>query len=129
VHTLTEEHTWRTVKLRYYNTLSTIEDERTTLSHIRDKTEVHILYYFVKILVLGVCTVKLKLRLERYTIRQTTLQTLLNSVTRLVDVIVNKLQNKVVSGVCNREILVEHSVEALVLTILGRSVKLEEISE
>jgi hypothetical protein len=117
------------VKLRYNYTLSTIEDEGTTLSHIGDKTEVNILYNLVEILVLGVSTVELKLGLEWYTIRQTTLQTLFDSVSRLVDVIVDKLQNKVVSGVCDREVLVEHLVETLVLTILGCGVKLEEISE
>jgi hypothetical protein len=117
------------VKLRYNYTLSTVEDKGTTLGHVGDKAEVNILYNLVEILVLGVCTVELKLSLKRYTIRQTTLQTLFDSVSRLVDVIVDKLQNKVVSGVCDREVLVEHLVETLVLTILGCGVKLEEISE
>jgi hypothetical protein len=110
------------VKLRYHNTLSTVEDECTTLGHIWNKTEVHILNSHREILVLNVCAVKFQLRLEGYTIRQTTLQALLNRVTRLVDVIVDELQNEVVSGVHNREILVEHTEETLVLTILGRSV-------
>jgi hypothetical protein len=63
VHALTEEHTWRTVKLRYYYTLGTVEDEGTTLGHVRDKTEVYILYNLVKILMLRVGAVELKLRL------------------------------------------------------------------
>jgi hypothetical protein len=117
------------VKLRYHNTLRTIEDERTTLCHVRNEAKVNILYLLAKLLVLAVCAIKLKLRLKRYTIRQTTLQTLLNSVSRLVDVIVNELQNKVVSGVRNREILIEHTEETLILAVLGSSVQLEEISE
>jgi hypothetical protein len=129
VHALSEEHAWRTVKLRYYNALGTIENEGTTLGHVGDKTKINILNNLVEILMLGVSTVKLKLGLKRYTICQTALQTLLDRVAWLIDIVIDELQNKVVSGICDWEILVEHLVQALVLTILGCGVKLEEITE
>lgn len=117
------------MKLRYYHTLGTVEDERTTLGHIGDKAEVYILNDLLKVLMLGVGTVETKLGFQGYTICQTTLQTLLDGVAGLVDIVVDELQNEVVSGICDREILVEHLIEALVLAILGGGVQLEEISE
>jgi hypothetical protein len=76
-----------------------------------------------------VITVELEFCLQWDTICQTALQALLDRVTWRVDIVVDELQNEIVSGVCDGEILLKHFVKALVLTILGRSVHLKEITE
>ena len=119
--------TWTCSPATY--TFCTIEDESTTLGHVWDSTKIDILYYYAEILVLVVSTVELQFSLQWDTICQTALQALLDRVTWWVDIVVDKLQNEIVSGVGDGEILLEHFVEALVLTILGRSVHLEEVTE
>ena len=117
------------MQLRYHNTLCAIEYERTTIGHIGDSTEIHILNYNAEILVLVVSTIELKLRLQRHTIGQTALQTLLDRVTGRIDIVVDELKYEIIAGIGDGEILLEHFVEALGLSILGRSVHLEEIAE
>ena len=117
------------MQLRYHNALSAIEDERTTIGHVGDSTEIHILNYNAEILMLVVSTVELQLGLQRHTIRQAALQTLLDRVTGRIDVIVDELKYEIIAGIGDGEILLEHFVEALVLTILGRCVHLEKIAE
>ena len=117
------------MQLRHHYTLCTIEDKSSSLCHVRDCTEVYILYYNRKILMLIVITVELEFCHQWDTICQTALQALLDRVTRRVDLVVDKLQNIIVSAICDREILLEHFVEALVFTILSRRVHLEEIAE
>ena len=58
VSALSEEHAGRTVQLRHNNALGTINDKSALLGHIRNGTKIHILYHGVKILVVGVGTVK-----------------------------------------------------------------------
>ena len=126
---LSEEHTGRTVELRYDNALRTIDDECTLLGHIRDWTEIHILNCCVEVLVVGVRAIKLELSLQRHTICETATQTFIYRIARGIDIIIKKLQDKVITGVCNREILCKHLIKPLILTHLGGSVKLEEILE
>lgn len=55
---LSEEDSWRTVKLRYYYTFCTIYYESAFRRHVRDGSQIHILYDGLEILVLRICTVK-----------------------------------------------------------------------
>ena len=86
-----EEHTGRTVQLRHHHTLGSIDDERSLGCHIRYHTQVHRLFYRLKIFVLGVVARKLDFRFQRDTIRQPAFNALFNGVARRVDEIVKKL--------------------------------------
>ena len=126
---LAEEHARRTVELRHYDTLGTVDNERAFLGHVRNLTEIDILENRGEILVVGVRTVKFQLRLQRHRIGKAVLQTLLDGVTRRIDVIVKELQNEVVAGIGYREVLGEHLIETLVVTFFRGSVKLKEVLE
>jgi hypothetical protein len=117
------------VQLRYDNTLCTIDDESASLRHIRDCAEIDILHYDAKVLVLVIGTIELQLRFEWHTIGKATLQTLLDSVARRIDVVVEKLEYEVVSCVGDWEILLEYTIETLVLAVLCCGIHLEEIPE
>ncbi len=129
VHALPEEHTRRTVQLRHDDALRTVDDERTPFGHVRNRPEIHVLHDNAEILVLVVRTIKFQLGLQRDAVCQPAFQTLLDRVTRRVDIIIDELQNEIVPGVRDGKILLEHLVQPLVLTILGRSVHLEKIPE
>ena len=72
---------------------------------------------------------QLQFCLQRHTERKTSFQTFLNRISWSVDVIVQELQNEIVTGVFNGEILCKDLEESIVLTLLGRRVELQEISE
>ena len=127
VYTRTKEDTRRTMQLAHHHTLRTIDDKRTIVRHIRDRTEEHILNDRIKILMLGIRTIQFEFSLQRHTIRKTTLQTLLHRVARRVDIIIQKLKNEVVASVSNREILAKHLIQAIILAQFGRSIQLEEV--
>ena len=76
-----------------------------------------------------ISTVKFQLGLQGYAVSQTTLKALFDRIFWWINIIVQELKNEIVSCVGDGEVLLEHFVEALVLTILGRSVHLEEIPE
>jgi len=107
----------------------TVDDERTPFGHIGNRTEIDVLNDDTEIFVLRIGAIELQLGLQGHAVRQTALQALLDRVTGRIDVVVDKLENEIVSGIRNWEILLKHLVEALVLTILGRGVHLEKISE
>ncbi len=117
------------MELRNDDALSTIDDERTLVGHVRDRTEEHVIDGRVEILVIRVSAIKLKFGFERYAVSETTRQTLLDRVSRRIDIIVKKLQHEVVAGVCDREILCKHLVQSLVLALFGRRVELKKIPE
>ena len=129
VHALAEEYARRAVQLRNDHALGAVEYERTAVGHVGDGAEIDILHHHTEILVLVVRAVEFQFGLEGYAVSQTALQTLLNRVAGRVDIVVDELQYEVVTCVGNGKILLKHLVEALVLTILGRGVHLEKISE
>ncbi len=91
MYTLTEEHTWGTVQLRNDNTFSTIDYESSLRSHIRDRTQINILDNCIEIFVVRVCTIKLQLSFQWYTVGQTAFNTIFDRILRRVDVVVQKL--------------------------------------
>ena len=129
VHALSEEHARRAVQLGYDDTLRAIDDERSTLGHIGNRTEVNVLDDHAEIFVLVVRAVKFQLCFQRDAVRQTALQTLLNRVAGRVDIVVDELQNEVVPGIRDGEIFLKDLVKALVLTVFGRSIHLEKVPE
>ena len=129
VYARSEEHTGRAVQLRHDNTFSTIDDERTVVRHVRNRTQEHTLFHRLKILVVGVTTRKFQFRSERYTIRQSTLQALFDAVTRGVDIVVQKLKCVAIARVRDGEVLGKHLVESVILTQIVRRVELQELAE
>ena len=117
------------MKLRYNHALGAVDDKRTVGSHVRNRTEEHILHHGVEIFMVGVGTIKLELGLEGHTISEATFEALLNGVTRFVDIVIEELQHKVVASIRNREVLGKDFVQAVVLAQFAGSVKLEKILE
>ena len=129
VNTITEENAGRTVELRDNDTFGTIDDERTLVGHIRDRTEINILNSCVEILVIGVCAREFKFSLQRHKIGKTSLQAFINRISWGVNIIVKELEFEAVAGVFDGEIFCKHLIQALVLALFGRRVKLQEIAE
>ena len=58
--TLSEEHTRRTVQLGNHDTLCPVDDESAFFCHIRNRTEIHILYHRIEIFVIRVSAIQLQ---------------------------------------------------------------------
>ena len=129
MNVLSEEHARRTVQLRYYNTLGSIDNESTIGGHIRNRAQEHILNHCAEVLMIRISTIQFQLSLQRYAIGQTTLKTLVNRVTRRVDIVIQELKNEVITRIGDREVLSEHLIQAVILAFLRRSVQLQEVFE
>ena len=129
MHALTEEYAGRTVQLRDDHALGTVDDERTALGHVGNRTEINVLHRNAEIFVFVVRAVEFELRFQRHAVREAAFEALFDRIAGRVDIVVDKLQNEVVPGIGNGEILLKHLVQPLVLTILGRRVHLEKVTE
>ena len=129
MYTLTEEHTRRTVQLRNDNTFSSVDNESTLRSHVRDRSQINILNNGIEIFMIRVCTIKLQLSFQRYTVSQTAFNTIFDRILRRVNVVVQKLENEIVAGICNREVLSKHLVQAIILAEFWRGIQLEKVLE
>ncbi|CDA21461.1 uncharacterized protein BN496_01375 [Bacteroides sp. CAG:144] len=129
VDTLSEEHAGRTVQLRHNNTFGTIDYKCTFFGHIRDRTEVYILYNGVEIFVIGVGAIKLEFCFQRHTVCESAFQTLIDGVTWRIDIIIEKFEDEVVTGICNREILCKNLIKTFIFTFLGWGVQLQKVFE
>ena len=127
--TLSEEYARRAVKLGNDDALCTVDDKRTIGRHVRDSAEINVRCHSLEIYVFRVGTVEFHLRLHRHAVSKTTLKTLLDGITRRVDEVVQELKYETVASVCDREVLLEHLVQTIVLTLLRRSVQLKEVLE
>ena len=101
----TEEHARRTVQLRYYDTLSTIDNKCTVGGHIRNRSQENILNHRIEVFMIRICTIKFQFSLQRNAVGQATLQAFLDGITRRIDIIVQELQYEVVASIRNREVL------------------------
>ena len=126
---LSEEYARRTVQLRNDYALGTIDDKGALLGHIRNRSEIHVLYHGVKILVVGVGTVKFKLGFQRHTVGQTALKALIYRIPRRVNVVVQELEHKAVARIHDGEVLGEHLIQAFVISFFGRGVQLQKVLE
>ena len=125
-----EEHARRAVELRHHHTLGTVYHECALGGHVWNLAQIHVLYLHHRIRVIGIGLAgEAQFGLQRHTVGGSALYALVNGVARVIYIVIEKLERIVVSGVRNREILLEHLVHALLLTLLGRSVELEEIAE
>ena len=77
----------------------------------------------------GVCAIKLQLRLQGHAVGEASFKALGYGVTGRIDVVIEKLQHEIIAGVGNWEVLRKHLVKALVLALLGGSVELQEVAE
>ena len=127
VNAATKEHTWRTVQLRNNNTFSTIDNEGTVISHVRDVSKEDILNYSIKILMIWICTVEFQLGIERHTVGESPFKTLIRSITGRLNVVIKKLQHKIVAGISNGKVFREDLVQTIALSQFGRSVQLQEL--
>ena len=129
VHALSEEDARRTVQLRHDDALGAVDDERAALGHVGDRPEIDILHDHAEILVLVVRAIEFEFRLQGYAVRETALQTLFDRVAGRIDIVVDEFQYEIVPGIRDGEILLKHLVQPLVLTVLGRGIHLEEVTE
>jgi hypothetical protein len=124
VSALTEEYAGRTVELRNDNAFSAVYNERTFVGHIRNRTEIDVLYFSRKILVIGIGTVKFEFGFEGDTIGKAAFQALRDRVSRRIDIVVEELEDEVVTSIGDREILGKNLIEAFVISFFRRSVEL-----
>ena len=129
MHTLAKENTWRTVKLRNYDSLRTIDDESTSRCHVRDSSQINVLDYSIKILMLRICTVKFQFCLQWNAVSKTSIKALVHRIARWINEIVYKLQNKIVTGIRNRENLLKNLKQTFVSTVFCCCVKLKKVFE
>ena len=129
MHALVEENSGRAVKLRYYDSLRSVDDEGTGRGHVRDVAQIDVLYAGIEVLVLGIGAGKAEFGLKGDVIRQTPFKTFFDRILGRIDEIVDELQLVVVSCVFDRENLLEDLVQSLVLAVLGSGLELEEVLE
>ena len=116
---LTKEYTRRTVQLRNNHTFSTINYEGAFRSHIRNRSQIHILNHCVKIFVIGVGTIKLQFSFQRYTICQATFQTIINCIVRRINIVVKELEHEVIACISYREVFRKNFIQAIILSLFG----------
>jgi hypothetical protein len=117
------------VQLRNDNALGSINNERAVVSHIRDGTQEYILDYRIKVLMLRVGAEEFEFCLQGHSIGQSSLQALFDAIARRIDVIIQEFQLEIVASVRNREILGEHLIQTIVLSLLRWRVQLQEVVE
>ena len=66
------------MKLGYHYPFSTVNNEQSPLCHIRDGSQVHVLYYGIKIFMFRIGAIEFELGFQRYTVGQTAFDTLVN---------------------------------------------------
>ena len=126
---LTEEYARRAVQLRYYYTFCPVDDERTLLGHIRDRTKVYVLYYRSEILMVRIRTVEFQLGFQGDAIRKAAVQTLLDGVAGRIYIVVQELQDEIIARVGNREIFRKNLIKPLVISFFRRRLQLEKVAE
>ena len=124
MYTLTKKHTRRTVQLGNNHTFCPINNKRSFIRHIRNRSQEHILDNRIKVLMIRISTIQFQLGLQRYTISEPSLYTLIYAIARRINIIVQKFKDKVVSCIGNREVFSKYFIQSLVFTFLGRSVQL-----
>ena len=129
MHALAKENTRRTVKLRNYNSLRTVNDECTSRCHVRDCSQINVLDYSIKILMLRISTVKFKFSFQWNAVSKAHVKALVHRIARWINEIIYKLQNKIVTGVRNRENLLKNLKQTFVSTVFCCCVKLKKVFE
>jgi len=129
MNALAKENAGGTMQLGYDNALSTVDDKSTIFCHIRNRSKEHILDERTKVLMIRIGAVKLHLSLQGDTVGQSSLKTFIDRVTGRIDIIVEELEHEIVTRVRDREVLCEHLIQTVVLTLLRRRVELKEIAE
>jgi hypothetical protein len=117
------------VELGYHHALRAIDHEGSLRCHVRNSSQVHILYDGFEILVLGIGAIELQLGLEGHAIGQTAINAFLDGIAGRIHEVIEELQNEVVAGIGDWKILAEHLIEAFLCTVVGCSFQLEEILE
>ncbi len=129
MHALAEENARRTMQLCHYYTFCSIDDKSTICRHVRNCSKEHVLNDRTEVLMVLIRAIKLHLSLQWDTISQAPLKALINRVTRRIYIIIEELKHKIIARVCNWEVLCEHLIQTVILTFLGRRVKLQEVAE
>ena len=115
--------------LRNDNPFRTVDDERTTGSHVGNHTQVNLLDDVLEVFVIAVGAEEFELGLEGHAVGEPSVQTLLYAVTGRIDEIIQKLQNEIVPGVGNGKILGKNLVKPFVDTIFGIGLQLKKVLE
>ncbi len=120
VHARAEKYTRRTVQLAHNDTLGAVDNERTLFGHVRDSTQINILYYSIKILVIRIAASQAEFGLQWNAIGQSALDALLFGVTGRINIVVQKFEREVVTRIGNREVLLKYAEQPFLPTLLGR---------
>ena len=126
---LSKEDTGRTVQLRNNHPLCSIDYKGALGGHVRNQTQINLLFDGLKVLVLFVVARKTKLGFERNIVGQTPLNALLDAVTRWIHEVVEEFQDKVVAGIRYRKVLSKHPVQPVVLTMFRKGLQLKKVFE
>ena len=124
-----EEHTGRTVQLRYHDTFGTIDNKGTLGGHIRYHAKIDMLLDGLEVLIVWVLAAQFHFGLQRDAVSKATLDALLDRITGRIDVIIKEFELEIISRIRDGEVLPEHFVQSLVQTVVGIGLNLEEILE
>ena len=125
----TEEDARGAVQLGHDHTLGTVDDKGAAGSHIGNHAQIDILNAGFKILVLLVRAGEFQFCFQGNAVGQTSFQTLVHGIAWSLYGVVKELEDEGASGICNREVLGESTVQALVLATLCFGVYLKELLE
>ena len=117
------------MQLRNNHPLGSIDHKGALGGHVRNQTQINLLFDGFKVFVLLVVARKTKLGFERNIVGQTPLNALLNAVTRRVHEIIEEFQYKVVAGIRYRKVLSKNPVQSVVLTMLRKGLQLKKVFE
>ena len=126
---LSEKDTRRPVELGYDYTFRPVDDEQSTLRHIGDGPQIHVLDDGIKIFVLRIRTIQFEFGFKGNTIGQTTFNTLINRIPGRVNLVVQEFQNEIITCVCDGKIVTENPVQAFYFSVLRCGFHLEKLSE
>ena len=109
--------------------LGSVDNEGSAGGHVRNRTEVNVLYNRFEVLMLRVGTVQLQARLEGHREGESTLDALHFRVARGIHKVVEELQHELVSAVRNRKVLVKCFKKAFNTAVFRLGINLEKIAE
>src|SRR5690606_17933210 len=129
VEGLPEEYPGGTVQLGNDNAFGPVDHKGPTGGHIGDGTQIDVLHYGLKVLVLGIGTIEFQTGLQRHAVGKSTFDTFLDGISWWIYEIIQKLKHKLVSGIGNGKIFHEGIVETFIPPFVGFGLKLEKILE
>lgn len=117
------------MKLRYHDTLGTVDDESAFRGHVWYHAQIYRLLNGLELFVFGVVAGEFQFSLERDAVGEAAFDTFLDSVARRIDEIVQKLKCEIIAGIRDREVLFEDFEESFIETVVRVGLNLEKVLE